>query len=223
MRAAARALVIVFARAPRAGQAKTRLVPRLGAAGAARLQARLTSAALRTALEARCGPVELHLTTRHSLFPGTQSLRVQRGADLGARMHRALAQGLRRHGAAILIGTDCPALRPPDLRRAARLLAGGCDVVLAPAEDGGYALIGARRVSPQLFQGIPWGGATVYTETLRRLARLGYRSRSLRMLWDVDRPEDLERLRSLRFASALPRGARRSRGSRARSDGSGRT
>jgi hypothetical protein len=209
MRAAARALVIVFARAPRAGQAKTRLVPRLGAAGAARLQARLIAAALRTAREARCGPVELHLTARHSLFSGRALLRLQRGADLGARMHHALARGLRRHGAAILIGADCPALRPEDLRRALRLLAGGCDVVLAPAEDGGYALIGARRVSPLLFQGVPWGGAGVCAETLRRLGRLGYRSRQLRTVWDVDRPEDLERLRSLRFASALPRAARR--------------
>jgi hypothetical protein len=121
MRAAARALVIVFARAPLAGQAKTRLAPRLGAAGAARLQARLAFAALHTAREARCGPVELHLTARHSLFAGKARLRVQRGADLGARMHHALVHGLRRHGAAILIGADCPALRPEDLRRAARL------------------------------------------------------------------------------------------------------
>jgi hypothetical protein len=209
MRAAARALVIVFARAPLAGQAKTRLAPRLGAAGAARLQARLAFAALHTAREARCGPVELHLTARHSLFAGKAPLRVQRGADLGARMHHALVHGLRRHGAAILIGADCPALRPEDLRRAARLLAGGCDVVLAPAEDGGYALIAARRVSPLLFQGVPWGGAEVCAETLRRLARLGYRSRLLRTVWDVDRPEDLERLRSPRFASALRRCARR--------------
>src|SRR5437879_10054624 len=69
-------------------------------------------------------------------------------------MYRALAAALRRYSAALLIGTDCPVLRPQDLRRATRLLRGGCDVVLSPAEDGGYALIGARRVSWRLFDGI---------------------------------------------------------------------
>ena len=123
----------------------------------------------------------------------------QRGNDLGERMYRALATALRRHRAAILIGTDCPALKPQDLRRAARLLAGGCDVVLAPAEDGGYTLIGARRIAPQLFEGIAWGTAQVYEATVRRLLAGGFRWRALRMLWDVDRPEDLERLSALRF------------------------
>jgi hypothetical protein len=113
-----------------------------------------------------------------------------------------------------LIGADCPALTPRDLRRADRLLRGACDAVLAPAEDGGYALVGLKRVSPLLFEAIAWGGHDVCSETGRRLDRLGYRWRALRTLWDVDRPEDLRRLdtarlRSLRFASAPRRGARR--------------
>jgi glycosyltransferase A (GT-A) superfamily protein (DUF2064 family) len=114
-------------------------------------------------------------------------------------MYRALAHALRRHKAAIVIGTDCPALAPGDLRRAVRLLRGGCDAVLAPAEDGGYALIGLTKVSPRLFSQIAWGTSSVYGETARRLASAGYRWRALRTLWDVDRPEDLDRLRSLRF------------------------
>ena len=109
----------------------------------------------------------------------------------------------------MVIGSDCPELRPADLARAARLLAGGCDVVLAPAEDGGYVLIGARRVSARLFRDIAWGGPAVYETTVERLGALGYRWRALRRLWDVDRPEDLERLRWLRFASAARPGARR--------------
>ena len=124
-------------------------------------------------------------------------------------MYNALSHALRRHDAAILIGTDCPLLAPQDLRRAARLLRGGCDVVLAPAEDGGYALIGARRISPGIFEGIPWGGANVYAATVERLLHSGYRWRALRELWDLDRPEDLDRLRSLRFSSAFRRSARR--------------
>ena len=172
---------------------KTRLVPRLGEWRAARLHARLTLHALRTARAAACGPVELYGTAR------------QRGADLGERMHRALARGLRRHRGVIIIGADCPALRPRDLRRAARWLAGGCDVVIAPAEDGGYALIGARRVAPLLFTGIAWGGPDVYESTVRKLVSLGYRWRALERLWDVDRPEDLGRLDWVRSALRVRR------------------
>lgn len=190
-------MVIVFSRAPVPGRVKTRLVPRLGEWGAARLHARLTSHALRTARAAACGPVELHDTAR------------QRGADLGERMHRALSRALQRHRGAIVIGSDCPALEPSDLARAARLLAGGCDVVVGPAEDGGYVLLGARRISPRLFNGIEWGGGAVYEDTMRKLDALGYRWRALRRLWDVDRPADLERIRWLRFASAARPRARR--------------
>jgi glycosyltransferase A (GT-A) superfamily protein (DUF2064 family) len=189
--------VLIFARTPLPGRVKTRLVPRLGEWRAARLHARLTAQALRTAKAAACGPVELYDSAR------------QRGADLGERMYRALSQALRRHRAAILIGSDCPALRPADVQRAARLLAGGCDVVLAPAEDGGYVLIGARRASPQLFSGIEWGSSSVYERTVQKLDAANYRWRALRRLWDVDRPEDLERLGALHCVSAArPRALR---------------
>ena len=187
-------MIIVFARAPVPGQAKTRLIPRLGAWGAARLQARLTRHALATARAARCGPVELHSTKK------------QRGKDLGERMYHALANAARP---AIIIGTDCPELRPGDLRRAMRLLKGGYDAVLAPAEDGGYALIGMRRVSPLFFANIAWGTGSVYAETARRLTAAGWRWRALRTVWDVDRPEDLQRLRWPRFSSALQRASPR--------------
>jgi uncharacterized protein len=197
------AAIIVFARAPQPGRVKTRLVPRLGAWGAARLQRRLALRTLRVAQAARSGPVELHGTprARHAFFVqcarGSKTvLREQRGRELGERMFNALAGGLRRHGAAILVGTDCPALQPRDLRRAARALAGGCEAVIAPAEDGGYPLIGLRRLSPRLFEGITWGGPDVFARTAERLERLGWRWRRLRMLWDVDRPGDLARLRA---------------------------
>ena len=209
-------MVIVFARAPLPGRVKTRLVPRLGEWGAARLQARLTRQTLRTALTARCGALELHGTprARHPFFLKCREdfklrLQEQRGRDLGERMYRALVAALRRYSAALLIGTDCPVLRPQDLRRATRLLRGGCNVVLSPAEDGGYALIGARRVSWRLFDGITWGEGVVYAQTAERLRALNYRWRALRPVWDVDRPVDLDRLRSLRLASARPPAFRR--------------
>lgn len=202
-------MIIVFAKAPLPGAAKTRLIPALGAWGAARLHERLTRHAVRTALAAGCGRVEVHGTRRHSFFDRLGlPFRLQRGHDLGERMHRALA----RNPGAILIGTDCPELTVADLRRAARLLQAGYEAVLAPAEDGGYALIALRRVAPETFRNIAWGTSTVFDETVKRLR--GYRWRALRTVWDVDRPEDLPRLsklrlRSLRFSSAARRRVRR--------------
>jgi len=199
---AADVAVLVFARAPVPGAAKTRLIPRLGAWRAARLQMRLTERALRTAL-AGCAVVELHAapSVHHPYFRFLErKLRVaavrQSGRDLGERMRNAFATTLRRHAGVMIIGTDCPALTPRDLRRAARLLRGDCDAVLAPAEDGGYALIGLRKLRREMFEGIGWGGAHVLRDTLARTKRL--RVKLLRTVWDVDRAEDLERLRSLR-------------------------
>ena len=194
------AVILVFARAPIPGRAKTRLAPRLGEWGAARLQARLTLRALSMAKRAACGQVELHGAPRgaHAFFRHCRNkfrvrVKAQRGADLGKRMHRALSMALRSHRVALLIGTDCPDLGPRDLQRAARLLRGACAMVLAPAEDGGYALIGARRVSPALFEGVSWGSSEVFSETRIRLAAADYQWRALRKVWDIDRPEDLER------------------------------
>jgi len=199
-------VVIVFARAPVSGEAKTRLAAQIGASRAARLQARMTRQALTTAKRAGCGPVELHGAPRakHAFFRLCArqygvALRSQRGWDLGERMHLALAAALRRYRAAVLIGSDCPELRAEDLRRATRLLRGACDVVLAPAEDGGYALIGARAARRSVFDGVAWGEASVYRRTVANLDARALRWRALRTVWDVDRPEDVARLDGLRF------------------------
>jgi uncharacterized protein len=209
--------VLVFARAPLPGRAKSRLVPRLGEWGAARLQARLTLHSLRTASEAGCGPLELHATprARHAFFRRCARayaaiLYEQRGNDLGVRMLNAFGDALRRYDAAILIGADCPALRAADLDQAARWLAGGCDAVIAPAEDGGYALIGLRRVAARLFTGIEWGGDAVFAATRERLRALGWRWRALPTVWDIDRPKDYDRLRASRLLLRRPLTRRRS-------------
>ena len=208
----AECLVIVFARAPLAGQVKTRIAQRIGERAAARLHERLVRRALHTARAARAAraAVELHVTRPHRWFATLDvPVELQRGADLGERMHHALRAGLRRHARVVLIGADSPELCAADLARADRLLQGAADVVLAPAADGGYALIGARRIAPSIFSAVQWGGAHVLAQTRRNLdeARLGYRL--LRTLWDVDRPEDLERLRARRYSSAWRRRARR--------------
>jgi rSAM/selenodomain-associated transferase 1 len=177
---------------------KTRLAPLLGKQGAARLYARMVEKTLRTAFAAGFGRVDLYCASAiHGAYFGEIQkrfgvrLRAQGRGNLGERMYRAL----RRHPGAVLIGSDCPVLRPADLRTAARALRTGADAVLAPAEDGGYALIGLRRASHAVFDGVAWGGPEVLGQTRARLRRLGWRWKELRTVWDVDRPEDVARLR----------------------------
>lgn len=196
-------MILVFARAPELGKTKTRLIARLGEWRAARLHRWMIARAVGTAR--KVGPVEVHGTRCHSFFRRLKvRFRLQRGRDLGERMHYALARSPRP---ALLIGSDCPALTARDLRQALRALRGGCDAVLAPAEDGGYALIGVRRLDREWFTNVEWGSSRVYRQTAKKLS--GYRWRALRTQWDVDRPQDLERLRALRFASAFRRDAPR--------------
>jgi rSAM/selenodomain-associated transferase 1 len=192
--------IAVLARAPVAGQAKTRLIPALGADGAAALQERLIERAIATACAAAVGPVTMWTTpAAHPCFAALTSrhpvaLAVQPAGDLGVRM---LAACQAADGPAIVIGTDCPVLRPEHLREAAQVLREGTDVVVIPAEDGGYVLIGSRVPQPGLFAAMTWSTDMVMAETRRRLAREGLTWRELGRLWDVDRPADLARLRKV--------------------------
>lgn len=192
------ARIIVFAKAPVPGEAKTRLIPALGAAGAARLHERLVDRALETACAAGLGAVELCCApdAAHPFFADRAArlgvaLTEQGPGDLGARMQRALAARLP----AVLIGADCPAMTPEYLREAGRALADGYDAVLGPAEDGGYVLVATGRSHPEAFTGIRWGGPYVMEEQRARFRTIGWRWIELATLWDVDRPEDLARLR----------------------------
>jgi len=196
--AGAPAALLVFARAPEPGRVKTRLVPLLGEQGAARLHARLVERTLKTARASGIACIDLYCSPgiKGDFFRKMQKrykvrLRSQGRGNLGDRMYRAF------HGRlpAVLIGSDCPALKPADLRAAARALREGADAVLSPAEDGGYALIGVRRISRRLFADIAWGGAEVLAQTRRRLQRLKWKWTELRTVWDVDRPEDVLRLK----------------------------
>jgi rSAM/selenodomain-associated transferase 1 len=191
----------VLAKAPIPGLAKTRLVPVLGPQGAARLQRQLTRQALRTALAAELGPVTLWCApdARHRFFRALQrttGLRclVQPSGDLGERMHSAFRLHCTQ-GPLLLIGTDCPVLRPDHLRQAAVALVDGADAVLQPAEDGGYVLVGLRQPQPALFHGISWSTDQVMAETRTRAREARLQVHELDTLWDVDRPQDLARWR----------------------------
>jgi len=194
-------IVQVFARAAVPGAVKTRLISRLGASRAAKLQRWMTDRAISTALDAALGSVELWCAPArdHPAFETLArgrpvSLHDQPPGDLGVRMAAGLAHGVTAGGAALLIGSDCPHLTPDDLCAAAEALARGDEVVLVPAHDGGYVLIGARRVDARLFTDIEWGGAGVLQATRARLARLGWQWTELAPRGDIDRPADLASL-----------------------------
>jgi rSAM/selenodomain-associated transferase 1 len=192
--------VAVLAKAPIAGLAKTRLIPVLGAAGAARLQRRLTRQAVLTAQAAGLGLVTLWCTpdARHRFFralhltSGVPCL-VQASGDLGERMHMAFRLHCAQ-GPLLLIGTDCPPLTPAHLRRAAQALCTGLDAVFHPAEDGGYAMVGLRTPQVTLFTGMRWSTDTVMTDTRARARDAGLTWCELETLWDLDEPADLDRL-----------------------------
>jgi rSAM/selenodomain-associated transferase 1 len=197
----ATACVIVFARAARPGAVKTRLIPLLGPEGSAALHARMVKHSLATARKAALGAVELHCAPDCDddffRFCGSRydaELRAQVDGDLGARMAAAASRALAVHARVLLIGADCPALTARHLREACQALLGGADAVLVPAEDGGYVLMGLSRFDARLFEEIAWGTDSVLQETRGRLRALGWRWHELEPLWDVDRPEDYERL-----------------------------
>lgn len=201
---------LVFAKAPVAGEVKTRLAPALGAEGAAVLHARLVRHTLATVRSLSdnvilyCAPDRDHPFFSVCAQQYGVALEHQCRGDLGIRMLHACIDHLKTGTAVVLVGTDSPALDAEALGKAVVALARGAHVALAPAEDGGYALIGLRRCAPELFLDMPWGTGRVMDETRARLQRLGWRWTELAPVWDVDRPEDYERLRREGWLDVLP-------------------
>ena len=183
--------ILVFAKAPVPGRVKTRLIPALGAEGAAALARemleRTLGEALATGLDVElCGDPDA--AGWHEARPGL-ALTAQGEGGLGERLARAAARGLEE-GPVLLIGSDCPGLDRRRLAEAAAALE-TCDAVLHPAHDGGYALLGLRRFDASLFEGIAWSTGAVAEQTIARIAALCWTLRELDVLWDVDEPADL--------------------------------
>lgn len=192
--------ILIFAKAPWPGLAKTRLVPVLGMAGAARLAERMLIHTIDAAQSADIGPVELCAEPvfsdpvwRGLELPLDLSVTAQGPGNLGARMARAAKRCLDRHERALLIGTDCPALDAQALRDAALMLETH-QAVMHPAHDGGYVLLGLAVYDPSLFLDIPWSTPQVAALTQERLTALGWRIAIGRTLADIDEPADLDRL-----------------------------
>ncbi|MFM9917123.1 MAG: TIGR04282 family arsenosugar biosynthesis glycosyltransferase [Rhizobacter sp.] len=194
--------VIVMAKAPVAGWAKTRLIPALGDAGAAMLAERLLAHAIEQALTSTLGPVDLccapdasHPAFHRFAASERVQLSIQVEGDLGARMHHAFDRALACHGRALLIGTDAPHLDASRLRDATKAL-DAHDAVFVPAHDGGYALIGVRHAMPWLFEGMAWSTNRVMNDTRARLRAHGVRHAELAPVHDIDEPADLAHLPS---------------------------
>jgi uncharacterized protein len=187
--------IVIFAKAPVPGHAKTRLIPALGADGAAELARKMLDrtieAALATGLRVElCGDPDPTGWYAGAPVP----LHAQGPGDLGERLARAAQRVLAAGEPVMLIGTDCPDLDSVRLCEAARALE-RYDAVIHPTLDGGYALLGLRGFHASIFAGIDWSTDRVAEQTLERLAALGWSLEIGERLQDVDEPGDLVGLR----------------------------
>ncbi|RKZ40230.1 MAG: glycosyltransferase [Gammaproteobacteria bacterium] len=189
-----KSILQVFAKAPIPGKVKTRLIPVLGDQGACDLHQQL----VKDCLQKFCDffTLQLWCSEYHPFFQACQthfgvSLHRQQGVDLGERMAYALASVAP--APVILIGSDCPSLEVQTIEDGFAALRQGETVVLAPAEDGGYVLIGMQRLVGELFIDMPWGSSQVLTLTRTRLRELELDWKELPTQWDIDYPKDVER------------------------------
>ncbi|MEK7793478.1 MAG: TIGR04283 family arsenosugar biosynthesis glycosyltransferase [Candidatus Hydrogenedentota bacterium] len=194
--------IVVFSRYPEPGKAKTRLIPQLGAEGAAELQRRMTTHTWAEAVSCLgMHNAEMHfaggtIEDMRPVFGSGNTYRPQADGDLGARMSHAFARAFDSLAdRVVIIGTDCPDADSAVLRGALDALRKH-DLVLGPATDGGYYLIGLRRdcracALPHLFAGVDWGSDRVLAQTLAIADRQRLRTFTMAPLDDVDRPEDL--------------------------------
>ena len=195
--------LIVFARAPRVGHTKTRLIEALGALPAAELYAGLLARTLHIA-EA-VDPIQRYLYVDTPagcdyvaplLAPDRWRVEVQVAGDLGLRMSDALTRALSQHARVILIGSDIVDLQARDLIDALQRLAARDEGVMGPAADGGYWLIGMRQPQPALFADLQWGEPDIFQATVQRLAALGVRWSALPVRHDIDTPSDVAKWRA---------------------------
>ncbi len=192
--------IIVFAKAPQSGLAKTRLIPALGAEEAAALAQHMLLRTLQAALTANIGTVELCVTPaidaaawREIQLPTGIEITNQGEGDLGARMSRAAARAVAQGETVLLVGTDCVEMSADLLRYAVQVLRDHVAVIHCTV-DGGYALLGLKQYSPFLFSNIAWSTDMVASTTIARLGQLGWPVRVGQMLHDVDEPQDLQYL-----------------------------
>jgi uncharacterized protein len=195
--------VLFFARAPVEGRVKTRFIPEVGVKGALALHQQLIELTWQRISGHEQWVVELWMSEPGQeqwfarLCPPDQMF-VQQGEDLGERMHHALNDALQRSPYVLVVGADCVSLDNNYLLDAIQCLKSGASIVLGPAEDGGYVLLGVSHQAPaSIFTDITWGSERVLEQTCARLQALGLNWQALAPRWDVDVPADLPRLTAL--------------------------
>lgn len=200
--------LILFTRYPIAGQTKTRLIPYLGAEQAADLQRKMTEFIVDTTRPLQIRDrlsLEVHfaggsLRQMQRWLGPKLAYRPQQGCNLGDRLHHAFSQGFQADAERIVvIGSDCPAISAHHLEQAFHQLKSH-DLVLGPAQDGGYYLVGLSRSCAELFQNIAWGTERVFNQTAKTATQLNLSWTTLETLCDVDRPEDLATFAPLKSA-----------------------
>ncbi|MBL1140450.1 MAG: glycosyltransferase [Proteobacteria bacterium] len=197
--------LIIFAKSPVIGQVKTRLIPDIGQYQATAIYKELLTTTLATAVESKISDIQLwvHGDIQHQYFLNLKNRErfkfyKQTGKNLGQRMLNAITCVLDKYPYVVLIGSDCPELLSSDIHKAMTLLDKGKDLVLGPAKDGGYYLIGLRKHTPELFIGINWGAADVLDETVLRANELELDTGFLSKRNDVDLFCDLQAYYSLK-------------------------
>jgi len=201
-------VVLVFAKAPVEGEVNTRLIPDIGVRAATKLQHDLLHHRLSMLAKAELCDVTLMCSpdTKHECFISCVekypiALVTQRGVDLGERISSAITHALIRYKCCIVIGTDAPALDEKAISQAIDKLHEGNEVVFAPAEDGGYVLVGMQRCHDYLFQNISWGTADVMQQSRDALEQRDVAYIELATCWDVDRLEDYQRYLAMKKLS----------------------
>lgn len=194
--------LLIFAKTPLPGAVKTRLIPALGAQGAADIATRMLHYTLDWALELERHHTEVRVRLWVAPDPGhlfwlniarehpQVCLHEQRGVDLGARMKNAAREVTAQGDCVLLIGTDCLQLNGPLVKQAIQALQDH-DAVIAPTRDGGYALLGLRKLHSRVFDDIPWSTEQVFDITCAHFAALGWDVHCLPQLQDIDEPTDL--------------------------------
>jgi rSAM/selenodomain-associated transferase 1 len=191
------AVLVMFAKAPVPGQVKTRLQPVLSAAQSAALYQRMVCHIVSGLAGQTPLIVYRYGDKGHPFWSQLEALGIdcfadQRGQDLGERMYNAVGEQLALgHRAVILIGGDCPAVDGEYIQLALAALNQGADVVVGPAQDGGYVLLGLKQAWSELFSDMPWGSDRVCDLSLQRCRSMNIAVDTLPTLTDIDRPEDL--------------------------------
>lgn len=188
--------LIIFAKSPVSGKCKTRLIPLLGEQAANDFYKELLLHTITIASQLNDIDIAVYAypDTQHEFLQELAkeyscSLHSQQGNNLGDRMHNAMQHSLQNHTQCVLIGSDCPSITPVYIQRAFNSL-NSHTITIGPAKDGGYVLIGACEIQPDIFSNTEWSSGRVLQQCISNIERLDLRYELLETLWDIDTPND---------------------------------